>query len=232
MSLKSPEISGFHGIIRTAPKSACNTLQGLTRSTGTSSEGLPVMVPKICSVDGCDKPWNSRRLCRGHYSKFSRAGQLPSFPTDAERFWPKVDKSGPCWLWTAAINPKGYGTFRADGRSWRAHRYSYVLHYGEIPDAMLIDHRCHVRSCVNPAHLRVVTNKQNEENRVGANRTSVSGVRGVHWDNRAQKWLARASHLGKTYDAGHFEAIEEAEAAVIALRLELFTHNDLDRRTA
>lgn len=44
MRLKTPESSGFHGIMKTALMSACNTHQGLTRSTGLIREGLPVMV--------------------------------------------------------------------------------------------------------------------------------------------------------------------------------------------
>lgn len=79
-----------------------------------------------------------------------------------QRFWMKVNKTSTCWLWTAATQQKGYGIFGVGtGRTTPAHRYSYELHVGPIPEGMQIDHLCRVRSCVNPAHLEVVTPLQN-----------------------------------------------------------------------
>lgn len=71
------------------------------------------------------------------------------------RFWRFVDKTDGCWLWTGGGQPnKGYGYFGiASGRSVLAHRMSYRLAYGDIPDGMWVLHRCDVRRCVNPAHL-------------------------------------------------------------------------------
>lgn len=72
-----------------------------------------------------------------------------------------------CWLWTASLDPDGYGMFtvgqRPDGR-WKmdkAHRYAYMAFVGEIPEGKEIDHLCRVRSCVNPAHLETVTHREN-----------------------------------------------------------------------
>ena len=59
---------------------------------------------------------------------------------------------------------------------------------------------------------------------------SASGVRGVHFRNDLRKpWVAVVTHNGKAVRVGSFNSVEEAEAAVIAKRNELFTHNDLDR---
>lgn len=61
-----------------------------------------------------------------------------------------------CWLWMAATNG-GYGAY---GRT-TAHRASYEIYVGPIPDGMQVDHLCRVRSCVNPSHLEPVTRIEN-----------------------------------------------------------------------
>lgn len=154
-------------------------------------------------------------------------------PGDIDRFWSKLDRSGECWEWTASLNAKGYGQFfcKRNGRSksFRAHRLAYELSVGEIPSGMSIDHKCHNKSCANPQHLRVTTNKENHENLSGPNRNSTSGIRGVCWDQGRQKWKSTVMHNGRTFNLGVFDDIEQAESVVVAKRLELFTHNDMDR---
>ncbi|GGH34102.1 HNH endonuclease [Microbacterium album] len=82
--------------------------------------------------------------------------------TDIEaRFWSKVDKSGDCWLWTAATT-YGYGRFAITKRQMiGAHRFAWETVNGPVPDGMVIDHLCRIRLCVNPAHMEVVTNGEN-----------------------------------------------------------------------
>lgn len=148
------------------------------------------------------------------------------------RFFEKVEQTDTCWNWTAAKDEKGYGLFRTGGAQKhmsRAHRFSYELHVAPIPAGLLIDHICHNTSCVNPSHLRVVTNKQNTENLIGANSNSKSGVRGVHWHKECKKWAVRVGHNGRVLYGGVFADLADAEAAAVAMRNRLFTHNDLDR---
>lgn len=148
----------------------------------------------------------------------------------AERFWAKADKSGDCWTWTGVKSGRGYGNFKLAGSMRQAHRVAYELANGPIPPGMFIDHTCHTKHCVRPEHLRLATNKQNMENQIGAHANSRSGYRGVvRTDGR---WTAKATHYGRTYYAGTHATPEEAAEAAKQLRLSLFSHNDMDRKTA
>jgi hypothetical protein len=97
---------------------------------------------------------------------------------------------------------------------------------------MRVDHICHVPSCIKPDHLRLVTIKQNAENFGGLKVTNNSGYRGVHWHSQTGKWNVQVTHNGRRYAGGLHSDIEEANAAAIALRNLLHTHNDLDRVAA
>lgn len=78
------------------------------------------------------------------------------------RFWAKVDKTHDgCWTWTGARQSSGYGQIGWDGKVYLAHRVSYALHIGPIPNGLCIDHLCRNRLCVRPEHLEAVTIRDN-----------------------------------------------------------------------
>ena len=187
-----------------------------------------------CGLTGCDHPSRSRGLCKSHYDKLRRNGELQMHPPgDTEdRFWSKVDKTSTCWNWVGAKGEQGYGMFWFDGRVRGAHRVSFILHNGSIADGLEVDHQCHNPSCVRPSHLRAVTVKQNCENRGKNNSHNTAGFHGVHWCKRDRKFIARITHNGTRRILGYFDTAEEAGEVARQARLELFTHNDIDRVSA
>lgn len=66
-----------------------------------------------------------------------------------------------CWLFAGFIDPKGYGRIPRGRRYSLAHRAVYEAERGEIPTNLVCDHLCRVRRCINPAHIELVTDKEN-----------------------------------------------------------------------
>jgi HNH endonuclease len=93
-----------------------------------------------------------------------------SFYDPEGSFWEKVDRThgeDGCWIWTRATRA-GYGHLKVGRKGVSAHRYSYELAYGSIPEDMIICHRCNQRLCVNPKHLYAGTYKDNIQDLIAA----------------------------------------------------------------
>lgn len=197
-----------------------------------------------CAYHGCGRPAVAKGLCQCHRVQQKRDLPLSTLrpdrppvpkkapkkkPSRAELFWSKVTKTESCWLWNGSTTKNGYGQF---GIGWPksigSHRWAYEDAYGPIPKGMQIDHICRVRLCVNPTHLRLATNKQNHENIV-AHRKNKTGIRGVYYDTRRDRYYVQVTHHGKRYFGNTHKTLESAEQAAIALRNQLYTHNEADR---
>lgn len=92
----------------------------------------------------------------------------------------------PCWIWQlkkthpTARSSGGYGTLRAKGKEYLAHRYYYEQHRGPIPEGLTLDHLCRVRHCVNPEHLEPVTHLENVR-RGRSMKLTLEDARRIEW---------------------------------------------------
>lgn len=131
-----------------------------------------------------------------------------------KRFWSYVFKTEECWLWLGP-RTRGYGALAvplgSHGASRRsnhiaAHRFSFLLHVGPIPDGLFILHRCDVKTCVNPTHLWPGTHADNmrdmaAKGRSGPHQHPESLLRGEnHWTHIHPERLPRGErHGSKTH---------------------------------
>lgn len=139
------------------------------RGRGRHLTGGIDMSERICSVEDCRKPTGvagtARGWCTKHYQRWQRYGDPLTItnprnlsPRKKFDFW--TQKTEDCWLWTGSASTSGYGTLTVDGHRRPAHRFSYEIHIGPIPDGHEIHHTCQVPACVNPAHLVPLTHRR------------------------------------------------------------------------
>lgn len=93
-----------------------------------------------------------------------------------ENFEKKVIKQDGCWGWNGMINAGGYARMSKNNKKESAHRISYIIHKGEIPEGFNINHICHNKICTNPEHLYAGSQKQNVDDMLKANRAKHNSV--------------------------------------------------------
>lgn len=134
------------------------------------------------------------------------------------RFWKKVIKSpdGGCWTWHGTGDRDGYGHIGVGGKTRLAHRVSWQLHYGNIPDGLFVLHHCDNPSCINPTHLFLGTAKDNMRDMVNKDRSA----------KKSRAYKSRNTKLSQSdvqdirllYDTGDFSQAEIAESYGISQR--------------
>lgn len=106
-----------------------------------------------------------------------------------DRFWSKVNKNGPisehspelgpCWIWVGGLSSHGYGWISTKSRTASlAHRISWFLLKGDIPEGFEPDHLCRVRKCVRPEHVELVTHAVNISRGIGPT-SKIGRIRGL-----------------------------------------------------
>ena len=111
-----------------------------------------------------------------------------------------------------SLNGCGYLRVQWKGKSYLVHRIIYEMAYGSIPDSYDIDHVNGIKTDNLVDNLRLATSSQNMWNSCKP-KTNTSGLKGVHWHKRDQKWQAEIQIFGKKKHLGYFSTKEDAYAA-------------------
>ena len=134
-----------------------------------------------CSFEGCFNEVRARGWCSTHWKRWRKHGDPSALPRyDVEtKFWEQVEKTDSCWRWKGSTR-EGYGQIGSRNVERLAHRYSYELIKGPIPDGLHLDHLCRNRACVNPDHLEPVTVRENVLRGVGPSARNAKKTHCIH----------------------------------------------------
>jgi HNH endonuclease len=127
----------------------------------------------------------------------------------SDRFWKKVKKGDGCWLWTASTNPQGYGKFGVKiggkNKTAAAHRVSWLLTNGPIPDGKLLMHKCDNPLCVNPSHLELGTTFDNIRDMMAKGRRGYTGLQGSK-NPKSKLSESQVSDIRAAFESGESRA--------------------------
>lgn len=145
-------------------------------------------------------------------------------PYDTDRFMRFVRKGDGCWAWTGAKNTAGYGQFRMAGKNEGAHRVSWVIENGPIPEGLCVLHRCDNPACVRVSDLFLGTQLDNIADRDSKGRAAIGlrngkytrpecTPRGEH-HGRAKLTTADAENIRTAFASGTKNCVLAAQYGV------------------
>lgn len=123
-------------------------------------------IPGVCESCGAPTTHKRWKKCQKYECRY---GSL------RERFFKYLSITTSCWLWAGAVNKAGYGIIAYKRNCYLAHRVSFEMFVGPIPQGLQLDHLCRVHNCVNPDHLDIVTKAENQRRGVAAKTHCVHG---------------------------------------------------------
>lgn len=156
-----------------------------------------VSVPRSC--EQCRTEFIAKPNTKGRFCSHLCYGRSVAQPKDI-LFWKRVKKSEGCWLWAGPLTSTGYGDFYTS-RYFRclAHRFSYELAHGSIPQGMEVRHKCDNPPCVNPDHLEMGTHLENMRDSVARNRNAKGERQGC-----AKLTVYKVQEARTLYASGNF----------------------------
>ncbi len=115
-----------------------------------------------------------------------------------------------CWIWKKLKDRDGYGVSNFNNYPIQAHRHSYKIFYGEIPNGKIVAHYCDTPECVNPNHLFLATNSENNNDRKLKGRSAFGLKNGMYTKPETRSYgNEKASSLWEvTFPEGHIKLVE------------------------
>ncbi len=142
--------------------------------------------------------FHKQEITREYLSAFGFTESIP------ERYWSKVVKTDGCWSWTGQRTDKGYGRLGAGPRAGAAigaHRISWILNYGPIPEGMCVLHHCDTPPCTRPDHLWLGTTPDNNQDQFEKGRRAISRQLTPQQVSEIKRLYASGQHTQKQIGA-------------------------------
>ena len=181
-----------------------------------------------CLIDDCKNTRIiAKGLCTTHYKRWYRLGDplakvnapTPKGSTDRERLeyrgWTETPAG--CWEWGGLRDDKGYGRLWTGERVEFAHRVSYRLAHGSLPESAHILHSCDNHPCINPTHMRLGDDADNAQDKVDRRRSLNGELAWAHKLTDEQVEAIRAEYTGAWGDQARLAAKYDVAQSYISV---------------
>lgn len=123
-----------------------------------------------------DAQWSDRAFCSLLCANKMKRTMPPHL-----YFWKHVDRKNEkeCWPWNGIKDAQGYGRVIYMTSIFKAHRVSYEMFHGPIPEGLLVLHSCDNPNCVNPFHLEAGTQQKNMKDAYARGRLSLNSTKNL-----------------------------------------------------